>query len=113
MHILCVFCIGFVIGHASNHKWLLPCTCSDEHLLVICSLESFFNDCPCLIKFLFVYILDCIMLAHVHTLCSTCHKLNEIFVYVRVFQVTGINCKCFTVSRLGVSEFCHYSQTHV
>ena len=60
-----------------------------------------------------VYILDRTMLALVHTLCSTCHKFNESFVYVRVFQVTGINCKCFTVSRLGVSEFFHCSQTHV
>ena len=52
-----------------------------------------------------VYILDRTMLALVHTLCSTCHKLNNSFVCVQVFQVTGINCKCFTVSRLGVSEF--------
>ena len=22
-------------------------------------------------------------------------------------------CKCFTISRLGVNEFCHCSQTHV
>ena len=57
-----------------------------------------------------VYILDRTMLALVHTLCSTCHKFNESFVCVRVFQVTGINYKCFTVSRLGVSEFCHCSR---
>ena len=56
-----------------------------------------------------VYILDRTMLALVHTLCSTCHKLNESFVYMRVFQVTGINCKCFIVSRLDVSEFYHFS----
>ena len=60
-----------------------------------------------------VYKLGHFMLALVHTLCSTCHKLNESFVCARVFQVIGINCKCFTVSRLGVSEFCHCSQTHV
>ena len=59
-----------------------------------------------------VFILDR-MLALLHTLCSTCHKLNESFVYVRVFQVTSINYKCFTVFRLGVSEFCHCSQTHI
>ena len=54
-----------------------------------------------------VFILDHTMLALVHTLCSTCHKLNESFVYVQAFQVTSIYCKCFTVSRLGVSEFLH------
>ena len=95
MHILHVFCIGHVIGHASNHKSFLLFTCSDEHLLVICSLESFFNDCLGLIK-LYVYMLSnvyklgLVILALIHTLCSTCHKLNESFVYVRVFQVIGI-----------------------
>ena len=74
----------------------LHCTCSDEHLLVICSLESFFNDCPGLIKLCVymlsnVYKLGLIILALIHTLCSTCHKLNESFVCVQVFQVTGIN----------------------
>ena len=37
-----------------------------------------------------VYKLDRILLAHVRTLYSTFHKFNESFVYVRVFQVTGI-----------------------
>ena len=96
MHILCVFCIGRVIGHASNHKRLLLFTCPDEHLLVICSLESFFNDCPCLIKlgvYLLsnVYKLGHVILPLIHTLCSTCHKLNEILFCVQVFQVIGIN----------------------
>ena len=96
MHILRVFCIGRVIGHASNHKRLLLFTCPDEHLLVICSLESFFNGCPCFIK-LCVYMLSNVykfghvILALIHALCSTCHKLNESFACVRVFQVTGIN----------------------
>ena len=40
--------------------------------------------------FFCVYKLDRTLLAHVHTLCSTCHKLNESFVCVQVFQVTGI-----------------------
>ena len=96
MHILCLFCIGCVIGHASNHKRLLLFTCPDEHLLVICSLESFFNVCPCLIKFCVymlsnVYKLGHVILALIHSLCSTCHKLNESFVSVRVFRVIGIN----------------------
>ena len=37
-----------------------------------------------------VYKLDRTLLAHVRTMYSTCHKLNESFVYVWVFQVTGI-----------------------
>ena len=37
-----------------------------------------------------VYKLDRILLVHVCTLYSTCHKLNESFVCLRVFQVTCI-----------------------
>ena len=37
-----------------------------------------------------VFKLNRTLLAHVRTLYSTCHKLNENFVCVRVFQVTGI-----------------------
>ena len=37
-----------------------------------------------------VYKLDHILLAHVCTMYSTCHKFNESFVYVQVFQVIGI-----------------------
>ena len=78
MLILRVFCIGLVIGHASNHVCLLLFTCLYEHLIAICSLESFFNDYPCLIKpFVYiifnVYKLDHFILALIHTLCSTCH----------------------------------------
>ena len=68
--------------------------CLDEHLLAKCSLWSFFNDCFYLIKIclhvFYVYKLDRTLLAHVHTLCSTCHKLIESFVCVQVLQVTGI-----------------------
>ena len=60
------------------------------------SLESFFNDCPCLIKLCVymlsnVYKLGHVILTLIHTLRSSCPKLNESFVYVRVFQVTSIN----------------------
>ena len=40
--------------------------------------------------FFYVYKLNRTLLVHVCTLCSTCHKLNESFVCVQVFQVTGI-----------------------
>ena len=69
-------------------------TCPDEHLLAKCSLWSFLNDCFCLIKICLhvycVYKLDRTLLAYVRTLCLSCHKLNESFVCVQVFQVTGI-----------------------
>ena len=38
----------------------------------------------------YVYKLNCTLLAHVRTMYLTCYKLNESFVCVRVFQVTGI-----------------------
>ena len=60
-----------------------------------------------------VYKLDRTLLAHVRTMYSTYHKLNESFVCVRVFQVTGIYVQVLHSSRLGVSEFFHCSQTHV
>ena len=63
--------------------------CPDEHLLAKCSLWSFFNDCFYLIKICIhvfcVYKLDRTLLAHVRTLCSTCHKLNESFVCLQGF----------------------------
>ena len=37
-----------------------------------------------------VYYLDRTLLAHIRTMYSTYYKLNESFVCVRVFQVTGI-----------------------
>ena len=37
-----------------------------------------------------IYKLDRTLLTHVRSLYSTCHKFNESFVCVRVFQVTGI-----------------------
>ena len=37
-----------------------------------------------------VYYLDHTLLAHLRIVYSTCHKLNESFACVRVFQVIGI-----------------------
>ena len=37
-----------------------------------------------------IYYLDRTLLAHIRTEYSTCHKLNESFVCVQVFQVTGV-----------------------
>ena len=42
-----------------------------------------------------VYKLDRSLLAHIRTIYSTCHKFNESFVCVRVFQVTGIYMQLF------------------
>ena len=41
--------------------------------------------------FFYVYKLDRTLLAHVRTLCSTFHKLNESFVCLQVFQIIGIS----------------------
>ena len=38
----------------------------------------------------FFWYLDRILLVPIRTLCSTCHELNEILLYVRVFQDTGV-----------------------
>ena len=40
--------------------------------------------------FFSVYELDHTLLAYIRIMYSTCHKLNESFVYVQVFQVRGI-----------------------
>ena len=40
--------------------------------------------------FYIVYKLDRILLAYVRTMYSTCHKRNESFICVQVFQVIGI-----------------------
>ena len=58
--------------------------------------------------------LDHILLAPICTLYSTYHELNESFVYVRVFQDTGVyGASASQLLELGVSEFCLCSQTHV
>ena len=58
--------------------------------------------------------LDRILHVPICTLCSTCHKLNESFVCVRVFQDTGVyGASDSQLLELGVSEFCLCSQTHV
>ena len=57
--------------------------------------------------------LDQILLVPIHTLCSTCYKLNESFVCVLVFQDTSVyGASGSQLLELGVSEFCHCSQTH-
>ena len=83
-------CKGCVIRHATNHKWLLRCTCLDEHLLVICSLESFFNDCPCLIKCLFAwYLLFTYLIALCLLMFIPCIQL-----VINLMKVLFV-CKCF------------------
>ena len=58
--------------------------------------------------------LDRILLVPIHTLHSTCHKLNESFVCVRVFQDTGVyGASASQLLELGVSELYHCSQIHI
>ena len=63
--------------------------------------------------FFYVYKLDHTLVAHVCTLCSTCHKLNESLFVCKCFRLQVFTCKYFTASRLGMSEFCLCSQTQV
>ena len=69
--------------------------CLDDHLLDKCSLWSFLNDYSCLIKLCFIAyisfgIVITLYLFLIHTLCSTCHELNESLLYVQVFQDTSV-----------------------
>ena len=64
----------------------------------------------------FFWYLDCILLVPIRTLCSTCHKLNESLLYVRVrmFQATSVySASASQLLKLGVSEFCLCFQSHI
>ena len=62
----------------------------------------------------FCLYLDCILLVPIHTLCSTCHELNESLLYVQVFQGTSVyGAGASQLLKLGVSEFCLCFQSHI
>ena len=80
----CNWYLGFfLVLRVRMSIYLLNVHCS--HSLTIISVWSRYAY-----MFFCVYKLDRTLLAHVHTLCSTCHKLNESFVCVQVFQATSI-----------------------
>ena len=93
--------------------------CTDDHLLVKCSLWSFLNDCSSLIKlcYMFLYllfILTAFYLLFIHALYSTCLMLNEVICYMQVFYDTSVyGSNASQILDLGVSEFCLYSHAHV
>ena len=63
--------------------------------------------------YLFWY-LNHILLVPIHTLYSTCRKLNESLLYVQVFQDTSVySASASQILELGVNEYCLCSQTHV
>ena len=119
MHILQVFCIGCVLDMQLILVSDLHCiACLDEHLLDKCSLQSFFNDCSCMIKIcLHVYIMFTNLIAFYLLMYVPCIQLvislMKVLFVCKCFRLQVYTCKCFTTSRLGVSEFCHCSQTHV
>ena len=106
-------------GHAIDfYVALNSIACSDDHLLVKCSLWSFFNDCSCLIKLWFIdYIFFNSLIAFYLLLSVSCIQLvislMKVLFMCEYFRIQVYTCKCFTASRLGVSEFYHCSQTHV
>ena len=61
------FCVlhWLCVGHAIDFYIAFNCiACLNDHLLIKCSLWSFFNDCPCLIKIcLTIYIMFIILIA--------------------------------------------------
>ena len=62
----------------------------------------------------FFWYLDRILLIPIRTMCSTCRELNESLLYVQVFQGTSVyGAGVSQLLKLGVSEFCLCSQTHV
>ena len=83
------------VGHAIDFYVALNCiTCPEDHLLVKCycshSLMTVLVWSSYAYMFYSVYKLYRILLAYVRTMYSTCHKRNESFVCVQVFQVIGI-----------------------
>ena len=119
MQILLVFWIGCVLDMQLIFYIDLNCiACPDDHLLAKCSLQSFFNVCSCLIKISsIVYILFITLIAFYLLLYVPCIqlviRLMEVLFVCEYFRIQVYTCKCFTTSSRGVSEFCHYSQTHV
>ena len=89
LHWLCV-------GHAIDHCGWFSLHCISEWAFYLINVYCGHSLMIELVWSNYVYILysvyklDRTLLAHVHTMYSTCHKLNESFVCVWVFQVTGI-----------------------
>ena len=118
MQILLVFCIGCVLDIQLILVIGLNCiACPNDHLLAKWSLQSFFTDCSCMIKIcLTVYVMFITLVAFylLNILCiQLVISLMKFLFVCECFRLQVYTCKCFTASRLGVSEFCHCSQTHI
>ena len=104
--------------HLSLCHCALLVTCSDDHLfcymiIVVISIWLLW----CMIKLLTCFI-SCLLYRNllVTLYLSFYHLiyLEDLMCFVQVFQVTGIYVpNSSQLLDLGVSEFCHYSQTHV
>ena len=107
------------VGHAIDLCVALNCiVCPNDHLLAKGLLQSFFYDCSCLIKIcLIVYILFITLIVLYLLIYLPCIQLvislMKVLFVCECFRLQVYMCKCFTASRLGMSEFHHYFQTHV
>ena len=115
----CSHCIMFVLD---MHTSLCYCAslnaCSNDHLLcyviiVVIYLWLFW----CMIKLLICFtswLLDRNLLVTLYLFFYYLLYLESLMCFVQVFQVTGIYVPSSSqLLNLGVSEFCHCSQTHV
>ena len=108
-------CVGNAIDFCIALNFI---ACLNGHLLVKCSLYSFFNDYSCLTKIcLTVYIVFITLIALYLLIYVPCIQLvislMKVLFVCECFKLRVYTCKCFTASRLGVSEFYHCSQTHI
>ena len=115
----CSHCIMFVLD---MHTSLCYCTslnaCLDDHLLcyviiVVISIWLFWY----MIKLLTCFtscLLDRNLLVTLYLSFYYLIYIKGLMCFVQVFQVIGIYVSSASqLLDLGVSEFCHYSQTHV
>ena len=116
--LLSLHCVYVLNMHTSSCYCVLLVVCLDDHLLcymiiVVISIWLFW----CLIKLLICFtscLLDRFLLVTLYLSFYYLLYLEGLMCFVQVFQVRGIYVPSATqILDLGVSEFCHCSQTHV
>ena len=111
-------CVYVLDMHTSFCYCALLVACSDDHLLcymIILGISIWLFWC--MIKLLICFttcLLDRILLVTLYLSFYHLIYLKGLMHFVQVFQVTGIYVPIsLQILNLGVSEFCHCSQTHV
>ena len=114
--ILHLLCVGYAIDHCGWSS--LHCMSGwASYLINVHCGHSLRADLvwSCYVYMLYsVYKLNRTLLAYIRTMYSTyIINLMKVLFVCKCFRLQVYMCKYFTASGLGVSEFCHYSQTHV